>query len=109
MHTVEDVRELARMHGGRGFSRSSEKLNQLSECERSKYERDEFILLTYAPYTPPFGVALADVLQARKQLFGSSDKNLRYLGLSGVSAVEIPTPPPCGPGLTAKSGRVPDY
>jgi hypothetical protein len=74
VHTVEDIRELARMHGGRGFSRSSEKLNQPSECEQSEYERDEFILLTYAPYTPPFGVALADVLEARKQLFGSSEK-----------------------------------
>ncbi len=45
MHSIEDIRELARMHGERGHILPSEKLNQLSECEQSEYKRVGIIYL----------------------------------------------------------------
>ena len=49
---------------GQGSLSPSEKLNQLSECEQSKYERDEIALLPYALNPLFFGVALRDVFEA---------------------------------------------
>jgi len=47
----------------RGFSLPSEKLNHLSECAQSEYERDEIVLSLYALNPLLFGVTLADVLE----------------------------------------------
>ena len=52
------------MHEGQGYTLPSEKLNQLSECEQSAYERDEIALLPFALNPLFFGVTLADVLEA---------------------------------------------
>ena len=64
MRTVEDIRDLARMHGGRGHTPSSETLSRLSECGQSAYERDEIAPLPPALNPLSFGVTLADVLEA---------------------------------------------
>ena len=55
------------MHGVRGSSLPSEKLNRLSECEQSEYEQDEIALLPPALNPLFFGVTLADVLEAGNQ------------------------------------------
>ena len=56
MSTIEDFRELTQMHGRRGHSPPSEKLNQLSECGQSEYRRDEIALLPHALNPLCFGV-----------------------------------------------------
>ena len=58
MHPLEDIRELAQMHGVRGLSLPSEKLNHLSKYEQSEYERDEIALLLPALNPLLFGVTL---------------------------------------------------
>ena len=58
------IRVGSQMHGGGHSLVPSEKLNRLSECEQSKYERDEIALLPFALNQPLFGVTLADVLEA---------------------------------------------
>ena len=53
MHSIEYIRERARMHGERGHILPSETLNQLSECEQSEYERI-YDLLDYGAGCSPF-------------------------------------------------------
>ena len=60
---MNGVRHRSLLHGA-GFSLPSEKLNQLSECEQSKYERDEIALLLPALNPLFFGVTLRDVFEA---------------------------------------------
>ena len=47
------------MHGRRGHSLPSEKLNHLSECEQSAYERDEI----HTTYTRSISVLCSDVFE----------------------------------------------
>ena len=58
------IRVGSQMHGGGHSLSPSEKLNHLSECGQSKYERDEIAPLPHALNPLFFGVTLADVLEA---------------------------------------------
>ena len=61
MHTIEDIRELRRMHGRRGQILPSEKLNQLSERGQPECKRTEITIPTHTPYIPHIGVSMIDV------------------------------------------------